>query len=117
MSDCLFCKIAHGDMASKVAYEDDGVKAFDDINPKAPVHIIVIPKEHIQSIAHLEANNHAILARLIYTAKQIAAEKGLNGYKLIFNVGREAGQTIDHLHLHLIGGWDKAEGWQGRFNV
>lgn len=107
--DCLFCKIASGKVASEIIYEDHEVKAFKDIRPSAPVHILVIPKEHIESIAHLEANHNDIIAKLIYRAKQIAADKGLKGYKLVFNVGREGGQVIDHLHLHLLGGWGRED--------
>ncbi|MEK7560989.1 MAG: histidine triad nucleotide-binding protein [Patescibacteria group bacterium] len=103
--DCLFCKIASGEIPSETVYEDEHIRAFRDINPKAPVHVLVIPKEHVESIAHLEANHHDIIARLIYTAKNIAEEGGLKGYKLLFNVGREGGQVVDHLHLHLLGGW------------
>lgn len=103
--DCLFCKIASGEVSSEIIYEDDELKAFTDIRPSAPVHILVIPKIHIESIAHLEENHNDIIAKLIYRAKQIAADRDLLGYKLVFNVGREGGQVIDHLHLHLLGGW------------
>ncbi len=90
-----------------VVFESDTVKAFYDLYPKAPVHVIVIPKAHIQSIAHLEENHHDIMATLIYAAKETAVKLGLNGYKLVFNVGRDGGQLIDHLHLHLLGGWSQ----------
>ncbi|MEK9148355.1 MAG: histidine triad nucleotide-binding protein [Patescibacteria group bacterium] len=103
--DCIFCKIAKGEMSAEVVFEDGDVKVFTDIHPKAPVHLLVIPKRHIESIAHLEANHNDVIAKLIYTAKHIAAEKKLKGYKLVFNVGREGGQVVDHLHLHLLGGW------------
>ena len=103
--ECIFCKIALKEVPSEIVYQDNDVVAFNDINPKAPVHILVIPRVHIQSIAHLEANHSDIIAKLIYTAKRIASEKGLKGYKIVFNVGREAGQTVDHLHLHILGGW------------
>lgn len=105
MNDCLFCKISKGEIPSEAVYEDNDVKVFKDIHPKAPVHLLVIPKLHIQSIAHLEANHNAIISKLIYTAKEAAARLDLQGYKLVFNVGREGGQEIDHLHLHLLGGW------------
>lgn len=103
--DCPFCKIATGELPSEVVYEDAEVKVFKDIHPKAPVHLLIIPKVHIQSIAHLEADHNDTISRLIYTAKKVAAEMGLKGYKLVFNVGREGGQMVDHLHLHLLGGW------------
>lgn len=105
--DCLFCKIAKNKIPSDVVYEDDEVKVFKDLHPKTSVHLLVIPKQHIQSIADLEAHQSAIVAKLIYIAKKIAEEKGLNGYRLIFNVGKEGGQIVDHLHLHLLGGWNR----------
>lgn len=83
--------------------------AFDDIHPKAPIHTLVVAKEHITSIARLEASHAELIARMIYAAKDIAAKNNLNGYKLVFNVGREGGQVIDHLHLHLLGGWGSKE--------
>lgn len=104
--DCIFCKIARDEKPEMVYFEDRDVIAFDDIHPKAPVHILVVPKEHIQSIARLGTNHSDVVVKLIYTAKHIATEKGLEGYKLLFNVGRAGGQVIDHLHLHLLGGWD-----------
>lgn len=107
--DCIFCAIVRDQKPERIHFEDDQVMAFDDIHPKAPVHVIVIPKEHIPSIAHLAANHSNVISKLIYTAKRIAAEKGLQGYKLIFNVGRAGGQAIDHLHLHLLGGWGSDE--------
>lgn len=106
---CVFCAIARGEVSSEAEYEDTEIKAFKDAKPSAPVHILVIPKEHVDSIAHLEANHSGMIAKLIYRAKQIAADKGLAGYKLVFNVGREGGQVIDHLHLHLLGGWSNKE--------
>ncbi|MDO8600180.1 MAG: histidine triad nucleotide-binding protein [bacterium] len=108
-SDCIFCKIAQGEVSSEIEYEDGEIKAFKDIRPSAPVHILVIPKEHVESIAYLQENHSDMIAKLIYRAKQIAAEKGLKGYKLVFNVGREGGQVIDHLHLHLLGGWGRED--------
>lgn len=107
--DCVFCKIVKKEIPSAVLYEDDQLVAFKDIHPSAPVHQLIIPKEHISSIAHLEGNHKEILAALIYKAKDLAKEAGLKGYKLVFNVGREGGQVIDHLHLHLLGGWGRKE--------
>ena len=109
MQDCIFCKIVKKEIPTEFALEDDQVAAFKDIHPSAPVHYLVVPKEHIQSIAHLEGNHKEILAAIIYAAKNLAAKLGLKGYKLVFNVGREGGQVIDHLHLHLLGGWTKKE--------
>ncbi len=105
MNDCLFCKIAGKEIPTEMIFEDERLVAFNDIHPVAPTHILVIPKEHIESIAHLEGNHKDIIAALIYKAKDIAKEKNLKGYKLVFNVGRDGGQVIDHLHLHLLGGW------------
>ncbi|GEM_PF-240372 len=104
--DCIFCKIAKKEVSSNVVYEDDQVMAFEDIKPSAPVHYLIVPKEHIQSIAHLEGNHRDILSKIIYAAKDLANKFGLKGYKLVFNVGKEGGQVIDHLHLHLLGGWN-----------
>lgn len=115
--DCIFCKIATGELSSDVIYEDDAVKVFKDIHPKAPVHLLVIPKRHIESITHLEADHADVIAKLVYAAKRIAAERGLAGYKLVFNVGREGGQMVDHLHLHLLGGWEKPEDWKKGLSV
>lgn len=109
MADCVFCKIAAKEIGADIVYEDSGVLAFNDIRPSAPVHVLVVPKEHIQSIAHLESNHNEVISKLIFTAKSLAEKSNLKGYKLVFNVGREGGQVIDHLHLHLLGGWNKKE--------
>lgn len=107
--DCVFCKIAQGEIQSETVFEDGGVKIIRDIHPKAPVHLLVIPIKHIESIAHLEENHAQDISGMIYAAKRAAASLKLAGYKLVFNVGREGGQMIDHLHLHILGGWKKAE--------
>jgi histidine triad (HIT) family protein len=103
--NCIFCKIVKKEIPSEFALETDNLVAFKDIKPSAPVHYLVVPKDHIQSIAHLEDNHKDVLAELIYSAKKLAEKLGLKGYKLVFNVGKEGGQIIDHLHLHLLGGW------------
>lgn len=107
--NCLFCKIIKKEISAELLYEDDSVVAFKDIKPSAPVHYLIVPKEHIQSIIHLEGNHKEIISKLIFTAKELAKKTKLTGYKLFFNVGREGGQLIDHLHLHLLGGWAKNE--------
>lgn len=107
MADCIFCKITQKQLPSEVIFEDDSVMVFKDVHPKAPIHHLIVPKEHIQSIAHLEANHSEVISKLIYIAKKVAQDEGLAGYKLVFNVGREGGQVVDHLHLHLLGGWGK----------
>lgn len=103
--DCIFCKIINKEISAEIIYEDDSTAVFKDAHPSAPVHFLVVPKEHIQSIMRLENNHQEIISKMIFTAKKIAEEAGLKGYKLVFNVGREGGQVIDHLHLHLLGGW------------
>lgn len=105
--DCVFCKIISKQIPADFLYEDDQLIAFKDINPSAPVHNLVVPKEHIPSIAHLEGNHKEVLSAIIYKAKDLALKAGLKGYKLVFNVGKDGGQVIDHLHLHLLGGWVK----------
>ncbi len=104
---CLFCKIVNKEIATDIIYEDNEVLVFKDIKPLAPTHYLVVPKEHIQSIIHLANNHKEIISKLIFIAKKMAEETDLQGYKLVFNVGREGGQIIDHLHLHLLGGWEK----------
>jgi len=105
MENCVFCKIGKKEIPSEVEFENKDILVFKDIKPSAPVHCLVIPKTHIQSIAHLEHGHKDIIAEMIYTAKDVAKKQGLKGYKLVFNVGREGGQVVDHLHLHLLGGW------------
>ncbi len=105
--DCIFCKIAKKEIPSTFLMENDQLMVIKDIHPSAPVHYLVIPKEHIQSIAHLEGNHKEIIAALLYAAKDAAKTLGMKGYKLVFNVGKEGGQIVDHLHLHLLGGWTK----------
>jgi len=102
---CIFCKIIKKEIPADFISETDTFVIFKDIEPAAPIHYLIVPKEHIQSIAHLEGNHKEILASLIYGARDEAKKIGLKGYKLVFNVGREGGQVVDHLHLHLLGGW------------
>ena len=104
--ECVFCKIVKKELPSDIIYEDERFLAFKDINPKAPIHILIIPKKHIPSFAETEESDKEIIGDMLFLAKKIAKEQGLaeKGYRLIFNVGREAGQTIPHLHLHLMGG-------------
>lgn len=107
--DCVFCKIAKKEVSAEIIMEDEKVVVFKDIRPSAPIHYLVVPKEHIKSIAHLEGNHSDVISAIIFTAKKVADKLGLKGYKLVFNVGREGGQVIDHLHLHLLGGWSRKE--------
>lgn len=103
--DCIFCKIVAGNIPSKKVREDDQVFAFHDIDPKAPVHILVIPKKHLTSLAHAEAGDEALLGRLLFATAEIAREQGLSqGYRVVISTGSQGGQTVDHLHVHLLGG-------------
>jgi histidine triad (HIT) family protein len=102
---CIFCKIVAGEIPSTAIYQDEFGYAFADINPRAPVHILIVPKEHIGSMDKTDESKRALLGHLLWTAAQIASEKGLNnGYRIVVNTGDEGGQTVDHLHLHLMGG-------------
>jgi histidine triad (HIT) family protein len=105
--DCLFCKIAHGQMDTEFLFENESLVVFRDINPHAPVHLLIVPKRHIRSINDLTPEDNDILAEMITTAKAMAAKQQVNtsGYKLLFNVEKGGGQVIFHLHLHLMGGW------------
>lgn len=103
--DCLFCKIINGDIPSTKVYEDDAVYAFRDINPQAPTHILVIPKTHIASVDAISAENSAVVAHIFQVIPQIAKAEGLeNGYRVVSNCGADAGQTVFHLHFHILGG-------------
>jgi histidine triad (HIT) family protein len=103
---CLFCAIVAGEQPATIIHRDDLVTAFRDTKPQAPVHVLLIPNEHVASAAELDAEHGDILARLFSVANEVARQEGiaLDGYRLVFNVGRAAGQSVDHLHLHLLGG-------------
>lgn len=107
MEDCIFCKIINKEKPADIIYEDAQVIAFKDIYPIAPVHILVVTKKHIPSIDHLEPKDKDLIGDLLLITQKIAQGLSLSktGYKLVFNVGRGGGQIIDHLHLHLLGGW------------
>ena len=103
--DCIFCKIIAGDIPSTKVYEDDLVYAFRDINPQAPTHILVIPKAHIGSVNEINAENSGVVAHIFQVIPQIAAAEGLTGgYRVVSNCGADAGQTVFHLHFHILGG-------------
>ena len=105
MSDCIFCKIAAGEIPSKKAYEDERVFAFYDLEPQAPVHVLIIPKEHIASVAEITEENSSIAAHIFEVAARLAKELGLEGgFRLVANTGADGGQTVQHLHVHLLGG-------------
>jgi histidine triad (HIT) family protein len=103
--ECIFCKIVAGDIPSKKVFEDDQVLAFHDIDPKAPKHFLVIPKKHIQSLADAQPEDAALMGRLLLAVADIAREHQLGkGYRTVISTGPEGGQTVDHLHVHLLGG-------------
>ena len=103
--DCIFCKIAAGEIPSTKVYEDDKILAFRDINPMAPTHILVIPKEHIGGVDELNADNSAVVAHIFAKIAEIAKNEGLtNGYRIVSNIGEDGGQTVRHLHFHILGG-------------
>ena len=105
MENCLFCKIAAGQIPSTKVYEDDRILAFRDIAPQAPVHILVIPKAHIGSVAEVTADNSAVVAHIFEVIPQIAKVEGLtNGYRIVSNCGSDARQSVEHLHFHILGG-------------
>lgn len=110
MEDCIFCKIISGQIPTEFVYKNEKMVAFKDINPSAPVHILVIPKEHIESLN--EANDKLLLGELLFRVVQIAKDQGLvdRGYKVTINVGKGGGQLVPHLHFHLLGGWKENEG-------
>ena len=105
--DCIFCKIVNGEMPTEFLYENDTLVVFKDINPVAPVHLLIVSKKHIRSINDLEQEDKKIVSEMIMAGKDMAKKQGVakSGYKLIFNVEKGGGQIIFHLHLHLIGGW------------
>lgn len=111
MSDCLFCKIINGEIPSKKLYEDEKILAFYDISPIAPVHFLVIPKQHIASVDAIDADNSVIVAYIFQKLGELAKLAGIeNGYRVISNCGADAGQTVQHLHFHMLGG--KEMNWQ-----
>ena len=104
--DCVFCNIASGKIPSEFVYQDEQLVAFPDLHPKAPTHVLIIPRKHIQSLNHLSDDEMPLITHMIRAAQQIAREKGIyeNGYRIIINTGKEGGQVIQHLHMHLLGG-------------
>ncbi|TAN72679.1 MAG: histidine triad nucleotide-binding protein [Gallionella sp.] len=105
MSDCLFCKIARGEIPCRKVYEDGEVVAFHDINPAAPVHFMLVPKLHLASLAEAEDDHVSLLGRMLVLAPKLAREQGLeNGFRTVINTGKGGGQEVFHLHIHIIGG-------------
>ncbi|MBS3783020.1 MAG: histidine triad nucleotide-binding protein [Anaerolineae bacterium] len=105
METCAFCRIAAGEESARIAYQDEDVTAFHDRNPQAPTHVLIIPNEHIESIKDVAAEDARLLGKLFVVARRIAQEEGLTaGYRLVVNTGAQAGQSVHHLHMHLLGG-------------
>lgn len=106
MEECLFCKIARGEIESEIVFEDELVTAFNDINPQAPVHILIIPKEHIEGVTAIDEKHKQMIGHVFLIANRLASEKSISrsGFRLVVNSGRNAGQVVEHLHFHLLGG-------------
>jgi histidine triad (HIT) family protein len=104
MSDCLFCRIAAGEIPARIVHQDAEVVAFHDISPQAPTHVLVIPRRHVASLAETGGGDQALLGRMLGVAADIARAEGLASWRLVTNCGSEAGQSVFHLHLHLLGG-------------
>lgn len=109
--DCIFCKIIEKKIPSSIVYEDKNTLAFEDINPQAPVHIITIPKKHIERVSELKEEDSDLISKIIFAGNKIAKEKGLidSGYRFVINCNRDAGQAVFHLHMHILGG--RRMGW------
>jgi histidine triad (HIT) family protein len=102
MSECLFCKIAEGELDTEFVYEDDRVVAFNDVNPQAPVHLLIIPREHFESIQDM--SDERLIGHLFFVGKEVAKQLGVDGYRMVVNTGKDAGQAVFHTHLHLLAG-------------
>ncbi|MDE3180203.1 MAG: histidine triad nucleotide-binding protein [Acidobacteriota bacterium] len=106
MSECIFCRIVHREIPAKIIFEDESTVAFEDIRPEAPQHFLVVPKEHLESLAKISDDHEPLLGHLLSVAAKLARERGLepNGYRTVVNTGAGAGQTVFHLHVHVLGG-------------
>ena len=111
MSDCIFCRIVRGEIPARIVHQDDLAVAFHDVNPQAPTHILVVPRQHLASLHECGAADAPLLGHLLTTARGLAVSGGLHpsGYRIVLNTGAEAGQTVFHLHFHLLGG--RPMGW------
>lgn len=111
MSDCLFCKICDGEIPADIVYQDDDVLAFNDVNKQAPTHLLIIPKKHISTVNAMDKADEALMGKLFTVAKNIAAELGVSddGYRLVVNCNQQAGQTVFHIHMHMLAG--RAMNW------
>ncbi|MDP3744408.1 MAG: histidine triad nucleotide-binding protein [Methylotenera sp.] len=106
-ADCIFCKIAIGDIPSKKIYEDEDIIVINDIHPIAPVHFLIVPKLHIEGLLNCEGQHQTLLGKMLLLAPQLAKAQGLSGFRTMINTGREGGQEVFHLHLHVFGGGEK----------
>ena len=107
MAECIFCKIVRGEIPAQKVYEDESVVAFKDLSPQAPVHVLIVPKKHIQSVAHFQAEDKELAAHIfVDVVPKLAADLGVadGGFRIVMNTGHDGGQTVDHLHVHLLGG-------------
>ncbi len=106
MAECLFCKIINREIQASIVYEDERVLAFNDINPHAPTHVLIVPKRHVASLNELSSDDDEMVGEIVRRAAAIAKERGISagGFRTVFNTNRDAGQTVFHLHLHLMGG-------------
>jgi len=104
MSDCIFCRIAQGEAQARIVYQDEDVTAFHDLHPQAPVHVLIIPNQHIASVAQAGVGDESLLGKLFTVARRAAEELGVADYRLVINNGPQAGQSVFHLHVHLLGG-------------
>ena len=104
MTDCLFCRMINKEIKAKIEHEDDEMFAIHDINPQAPVHLLIMPKKHIDRISNMKTSDAGLIGRVIDTAKEIAKKNGWDYYRLVFNDGSESGQSVFHIHLHLLAG-------------
>ena len=104
--DCIFCQIVAGEIPSNIVYQDEKIIAFPDINPLAPIHLLIIPRKHIPSLVQLSEDEASLIGEMVNTANQLAKQEGISesGYRLVINCGKEGGQGVSHLHLHLLGG-------------
>lgn len=114
MEDCIFCKIIKGEIPGKFVYKDSEIIAFYDINPKAPVHVLIVPVRHLESLRETKDQDKDLLGKLMLTVNKIALELNIakSGYKVVINNGKESGQIVFHLHIHLLGGWGQPAHWQ-----
>lgn len=118
MDNCIFCKIIKGEVPSSKVFEDDDLFVINDIRPKAPVHMLIMPKAHVENLDGVTNDNSEILAKIMLRAKELAKENGISGaYKVTTNIGEMAGQTVFHMHFHLIGGWGSKDDVVSELNV